>query len=116
MTLEQYNKAKEVEAELLSIKQELPKLAERVVRYNDYLKLMDGRTPAPTYAGKPVKKAELKLNVDPIKTDLADNFDMIEENKEDFVKFLKKCQANYQKQIESLMKRQEELEVEFARI
>lgn len=116
MTPEQYNRAKEIETELLNIKKDLPMLAERVARFNDYLHLMDGRTPAPEYAGKPMKKVELIIRTDSIKIDLRDRFDMVEDNKKEFVDFLKKCQANYQKQIEKLLKRKEELEAEFAKL
>lgn len=116
MTLEQYNRAKEIENELMQIKNQLPVLIQRVARFNDYLHLMDGRIPAPQYAGKIVKKVELKINTDAIEIDLRDRFDMVEDNKKEFVDFLKKCQANYQKQIEKLGARKQELEEEFGKL
>lgn len=116
MEIENFKRAKEIEEQINEIDRQTPILQNRIRRYDDYLHLMDGRIPAPTYAGKPMKKVELKLNVDPIKIDTSDQFDMVEENKADFIIFLKKCQSNYKKLVERNLAQKEKLEEEFKQL
>ena len=64
---------------------------------------MDGRHKPIEFAGKTYKKVEIKFNMDekPTTTHVEDMFDLVEENKKEFVSFLKKCQVNYLKMIEA---------------
>ena len=115
MTLEEFNKAAEIRKnieELIKIKNSL---ISRVERFNDYLSFMDGRVPPITWNGKVYKKAEIKFNMDehPLNTDIRDMFDLVEENKKEFIDFLKKCQNGYLKKIKEIEASINKFEEEF---
>lgn len=114
MTEEKFNKAEELKKEISNRKQMLPIYINRVKRFDDYISFMDGRKNPVKFCGKIYKKAEVKFVMDnPTMTDPNDLFDMVEENKKEFVDFLSKCQKNYKKKLETLNSDIEKLNKEF---
>ena len=103
MTKETFEKAKEIEKEINISNEKINQYNKRANRFNDYIEWMDGRHKPIEFVGKTYKKVEIKFNMDekPTTTHVEDMFDLVEENKKEFVSFLKKCQANYLKMIES---------------
>ena len=103
MTKETFEKAKEIEKEIDISNEKIKQYNERAKRFNDYIEWMDGRHKPIEFAGKTYKKVEIKFNMDekPTTTHVEDMFDLVEENKKEFVSFLKKCQVNYLKMIEA---------------
>ena len=73
---------------------------------------MDGRHKPIEFAGKTYKKVEIKFNMDekPTTMHVEDMFDLVEENKKEFISFLKKCQVNYLKMIEAEKDKAQNLE------
>ena len=76
---------------------------------------MDGRVSPITWNGKVYKKVEIKFNMDehPLNIDTRDMFDLVEENKKEFIDFLKKCQSGYLKKIKEIEASINKLEEEF---
>lgn len=102
MTEENFKKAEEIRNEISEREKFIPLLQKRVNRFDDYLNFMDGRKNPVEFCGKTYKKAELKFTLDnPTVFNPVDDFDMIEENKKEFISFLKKCQANYKSKLEA---------------
>ena len=63
---------------------------------------------------KVYRKVDIRFNINSVTDiDVADMFDMVDENKKEFVDFLKKCQANYKKKIDNCNKEIKELYAEF---
>lgn len=115
MTLEEFNKAAEIRKNIEELIKTKNSLTSRVERFNDYLSFMDGRVPPVTWNGKVYKKAEIRFNMDehPLNIDTRDMFDLVEENKKEFVDFLKKCQNGYLKKIKEIEANINKLEEEF---
>lgn len=115
MTLEEFNKASEIRKNIEELIKTKNSLTSRVERFNDYLSFMDGRVSPVTWNGKVYKKAEIRFNMDehPLNIDTRDMFDLIEENKKEFVDFLKKCQSGYLKKIKEIEANINKLEEEF---
>ena len=115
MTKELFEKALKIQEEIELNKKTLIPLEARVKRFDDYIEWMDGRHQPIKVAGKTYKKAEINFYMDerPTNTHVEDLFDMVEENKKDFLIFLKKCQTNYQKKILEVSKQIKKLEEEF---
>ena len=115
MTLEEFNKASEIRKNIEEFIKIKNSLTSRVERFNDYLSFMDGRVPPVTWNGKIYKKAEIRFNMDehPLNIDTRDMFDLVEENKKEFIDFLKKCQNGYLKKIKEIEASINKLEEEF---
>lgn len=116
MTLDAFTKATEIKQKIADVEQEVPILQKRIERFNDYIEFMDGRIKPITAYGKTYKKAEIHFNINERVTDVdsRDMFDIVEENKKEFVEFLKKCQKNYEKKLTEQTDTIEILEKEFA--
>lgn len=101
MTKEVFEKAKEIEKEIDISNKKVKQYNERAKRFDDYIEWMDGRHKPIQFAGKTYKKVEIKFNMDekPTAIHVEDLFDLVEENKKEFLSFLKKCQANYLKMV-----------------
>lgn len=104
MTLEEFNKAAEIRKNIEELIKTKNSLINRVERFNDYLSFMDGRVSPITWNNKVYKKAEIRFNMDehPLNIDTRDMFDLVEENKKEFIDFLKKCQSGYLKKIKEI--------------
>lgn len=115
MTKEEFLKAKEIVGNIGKLATDNKNLQVRSDRFNDYIEWMDGRHNPITFAGRTYKKVEVKFNMldKPTDVDARDLFDIVEENKKDFVAFLKKCQKNYDDKIKANEKQIEELDKEF---
>jgi len=118
MTLEDFNKAAEVRESISKAEKQLPLLDMKVNRFDDYINFMDGRVNPIKAHGKVYKKVEIKFNINERVTDydVRDMFDIVEENKKEFIEFLKKCQNNYKKKIEEQKKLINSLNEEFSNI
>ena len=115
MTKELFDKANEIVTEIKKRENDLLPLEERAKRFDDYIEWMDGRHQPIEFAGKTYKKVEIKFNMDnkPMTIHTVDMFDLVEENKKDFIAFLKKCQSNYQKKITENNRQIKELQKQF---
>jgi hypothetical protein len=115
MTKEIFERAKEIEQKISSNDLEIKKLNAKASRFNDYIDWMDGRHKPIEHAGKTYKKVEIKFNMDarPTSIHIDDMFDMVEENKKDFLKFLIKSQSNYLEKIKTIEKENKILKEEF---
>ena len=115
MTKELFDKANEILTEIKKRENDLLPLEERAKRFDDYIEWMDGRHQPIEFAGKTYKKVEIKFNMDnkPMTIHTVDMFDLVEENKKDFIAFLKKCQSNYQKKITENNRQIKELQKQF---
>ena len=118
MTKEEFKKAVDINEKIAEAERKMPILSTRIERFNDYINFMDGRVPPLKAHGKILPKVEVKFNINDRMTDvdIRDMFNIVEENKKDFVEFLKKCQSNYKKKLEIQGKEIEELEKEFESI
>jgi hypothetical protein len=101
MTREDFEKAKEIEKEINNSLEKVAQYKSRAERFNSYIDWMDGRHKPVEFAGKIYKKVDVKFNMDarPVLSHAEDMFDLVEENKKDFLVFLKKCQSNYLKMV-----------------
>lgn len=101
MTREDFEKAKEIEKGINNSLEKVAQYKSRAERFNSYIDWMDGRHKPVEFAGKIYKKVDIKFNMDtrPVLSHAEDMFDLVEENKKDFLVFLKKCQSNYLKMI-----------------
>ena len=101
MTEEQFETALKIKEKIEENEKEIPALKERVLRFNDYIKHVSSDESPVVYYGKKYKKVDIAFNMgNPTISDVRDYFDIVEENKKDFLDFLKKCQKNYKKRIE----------------
>ena len=118
MTKEDFNKAIEINKKIEEASRLGPILKEREERFNDYIEFMDGRVSPLKAHGKVLPKVEIKFNINDRMTDvdIRDMFNIVEENKKEFVEFFKKCKANYKKKIEVNEKEIKSLEKEFENI
>lgn len=118
MTTQSFEKALDLRKQISDIEKTVPVLNSRIERFNDYIEFMDGRVKPISRNGKNYKKVEIKFNINDIPTDLdaRDMFDIVEENKKDFVEFLKKCQKNYEKKLQHQAEIIVNLEEEFANL
>jgi DNA replicative helicase MCM subunit Mcm2 (Cdc46/Mcm family) len=101
MTREDFEKAKEIEKGINNSLEKVAQYKSRAERFNSYIDWMDGRHKPVEFAGKIYKKVDVKFNMDarPVLSHAEDMFDLVEENKKDFLVFLKKCQSNYLKMV-----------------
>ena len=101
MTREDFEKAKEIEKGINNSLEKVAQYKSRAERFNSYIDWMDGRHKPVEFAGKIYKKVDIKFNMDtsPVLSHAEDMFDLVEENKKDFLVFLKKCQSNYLKMV-----------------
>lgn len=114
MTEENFKKAEELKKQINNKKTLLPLLEKRIGRFNDYISFMDGRKNPVEFCGKKYKKAEIKFVLEnPTVYNPIDDFDLIEENKKEFVDFLSKCQKNYEKKLSIYNSEIEKLNKEF---
>lgn len=118
MTKEAFEKARDIIQNIDFLGKEIPKLEERIERFDEYIEWMDGRHNPIKFAGKEYKKVEIKFNMSERVTDIdgRDLFDIVEENKKEFIDFLKKCQNNYKKKLENNKKEIKSLENDFAEL
>ena len=118
MTKEEFKKAVDINEKIAEAERKIPILSTRVERFDDYIGFMDGRVPPLEAHGKILPKVEVKFNINDRMTDVdaRDMFNIVEENKKEFIDFLKKCQANYKKKLEAQGKEIKELEKEFENI
>jgi hypothetical protein len=118
MTKEIFERAKVIEQEMSERKTRSQEYKQRAEHFNQYIDWMDGRHAPIKFANKVYKKVELKFNMyeNPTVYHIEDAFDMIEENKKDFIAFLKKCQSNYLKLSEAEENKIVALEKEFGNL
>lgn len=115
MTKELFDKAKDL-LETIEVKnKEADILEKRAERFAAYIDWMDGRHQPIKANGKTYRKVEIKFNmsVRPTEVSVDDLFDLVEENKKEFVDFLQKCQKNYLKKTKENKSQVEKLWQEF---
>ena len=115
MTKELFDKAKDL-LETIEVKnKEVSILEKRTERFAAYIDWMDGRHQPIKANGKTYRKVEIKFNMStrPTEVSVDDLFDLVEENKKEFVDFLQKCQKNYLKKTKENKSQVEKLWQEF---
>lgn len=115
MTKELFDKAKDL-LETIEVKnKEADILEKRAERFAAYIDWMDGRRQPIKANGKTYRKVEIKFNMSarPTEVSVDDLFDLVEENKKEFVDFLQKCQKNYLKKTKENKSQVEKLWQEF---
>ena len=118
MTREDFEKAKEIEKGINNSLEKVAQYKSRAERFNSYIDWMDGRHKPVEFAGKIYKKVDIKFNRDtrPVLSHAEDMFDLVEENKKDFLVFLKKCQSNYLKMVKEEEENIKKMNVVFSNI
>ncbi len=115
MTKELFDKAKDLLEAIEMKNKEVGILEKRAERFAAYIDWMDGRHQPIKANGKTYRKVEIKFNmsVRPTEVSVDDLFDLVEENKKEFVDFLQKCQKSYLKKTKENKSQVEKLWQEF---
>lgn len=114
MTKEKLEEILKINKDISSLEKEIEVFNKRIERVKAYIAYMDGRVKPVMFGPNPAKKVEIKFQIEEhCKTNIDDMFDLAEENKEEFVKFLKNCLSSYEKKIKANEKKIQELNIIF---
>ena len=105
MTEQQFEEIKKISEEIDLIKKANEKLLTKIERIDEYISFLkeDGDTIISKITGKQYPKVEYQFLTGngPTETDIKDyGFNVILENKEEFIKFLKACQKGYKRDMD----------------
>lgn len=117
MTLEEYEMAKEIMMKIQEHEKEIMILNGRASRVNEYIELAKKKDSKVTFAGKEHDRISMRFIFNnPTESDVRDMFSLIDDNKADFLAFLKKSVSNYEKEIKRHEKEIADLKETFASI